>query len=193
MNMKAICRPGGFSMIELLVVLGVIVLLAGMLIAALPGIQTKVNRNRVETFLAELESGLSKYQIDNGIYPLNEPSGDRDQDGIAGSSVLYKHLSGDFDTDGKVDFEKNEKVYVEKLDYSSNKDARDGRSRIVGGEYMVMDSYGDPVRYIAQPPKLKDEKDRETRNPTYDLWSIAGQDPKDPDAEAAYISNWQAR
>lgn len=193
MKMTAHTRIRGFSMIELLVVLGVIVLLAGMLIAALPGIQTKVNRNRVETFLAEIESGLSRYQIDNGIYPLNEPSGDRDKDGVKGSSVLYKHLSGDYDLDGKVDFEKNEKIYVQRLDYESNKEARDGRSRIIGGEYMVMDSYGDPVRYLAQPPKLKDEKDRKTRNPTYDLWSIAGQDPNSPDSEAAYISNWQSR
>lgn len=193
MKIKANSLFRGFSMIELLVVLGVIVLLAGMLIAALPGIQTKVNRNRVEALLAELESGLSKYQIDNGIYPLNEPSGDRDQDGIKGSSVLYKHLSGDYDTDGKVDFEKNEKVYVERLDFETNKNAREARSRIVGGDYMVLDTYGDPVRYLAQPPKLKDENLRKTRNPTYDLWSIAGQNPKDPDAEAAYISNWQAR
>lgn len=202
MKIKANSLFRGFSMIELLVVLGVIVLLAGMLIAALPGIQTKVNRNRVEAFLAELESGLSKYQIDNGIYPLNEPSGDRDQDGLKGSSVLYKNLSGDRNLNGQVDRVEegaeaderiNEEVYVERLDYESNKDARDGRSRIVGGEYMVMDSYGDPVRYLAQPPKLKDEKDRETRNPTYDIWSIAGQNPKDPDAEAAFISNWQSR
>lgn len=197
MKIKANSLFRGFSMIELLVVLGVIVLLAGMLIAALPGIQTKMNRNRVTGLIAELESGLSRYQLDHGIYPLNEPSGDRDADGVKGAAVLYKHLSGDYNTDGKaevtVDQDSAEKIYVERLDYESNKNAREARSRIVGGEYMVLDTYGDPIRYLAQAPNLKDPKDRKTRNPTYDLWSIAGQNPKDPDAEAAYISNWQAR
>lgn len=180
-------------MIELMVVIGVMVVLAGFIIAALPGVMANVNRNRVKTFLAELEDGLSKYQIDNGIYPLNEPGGDRDKDGVKGAAVLYKHLSGDFDLDGEVDFQKNEKVYVQKLDYFSNRDAKEARSAVVNGEYMVMDSFGDPIRYLAQPPNLKSEKDRKTRNPTYDLWSIAGEDPNDSASEAAYISNWQAK
>ncbi len=178
----------GFSMVELMVVIGVIVILAGLLIAALPGIQNQVNRNKVEVFLAELKGGLSAYQLDNGIYPQNEPSGggDNDQAGVEGAKVLYKHLSGDFDTDGKVDFDKNEKVYVPKLDYESNKSGKEPRSTNIGGDYMVVDSYGDPVRYLAQPPKLSAGKQRLTRNPTFDLWSIAGTDPRSNN-EAAYI------
>lgn len=176
----------GFSMIELMVVVGVIVILAGILIGSLPGIQARVNRNKVEAFLAELENGLSKYQIDHGNYPINEPSGDRDASGIEGSKVLYKNLSGDYNLDGKVDFEQNEKVYVPKLDYESNKESKEARSLIINGDFMVIDSYGDPVRYLAQPPNLQG-RPRTTRNPTYDLWSIAGADPKNPDSEASYI------
>ena len=103
-------------MIELMVVVGIMVILAGLRIGYLPGIQSRINRGKVETFIAELESGLSKYQIDHGSYPLNEPAGDRDSAGVEGAAVLYKHLSGDWDLNGEVDFEKNEKVYVSKLD-----------------------------------------------------------------------------
>ena len=110
----------GFSMIELMVVIGIMVILAGLLIAALPGVMSKVNRGNVEAFIGELVSGLSKYQIDNGSYPINEPSGDLDESGIEGAAILYRHLSGDWDKDGKVDFDKNEKIYVPKLDYTSN-------------------------------------------------------------------------
>ncbi len=179
-------RSRGFSLIELMVVIGVIVILAGILIGSLPGIQARVNRNKVEAFLAELESGLSKYQIDHGIYPLNEPGGDRDSVGVEGAKVLYKHLSGDFNLDGKVDFEQNEKVYVPRLDYESNRESKEARSTNIGGDFMVIDSYGDPVRYLAQPPNLQG-RERTTRNPTYDLWSIAGSDPRNPDDEASYI------
>lgn len=185
-------RRSGFSMVELMVVVAIMVILAGLLIGSLPGIQNRINRNKVESFLAELEGGLSKYQLDHGIYPLNDPSGsDRDQAGVVGASVLYKHLSGDFNLDGEVDFEQDEKIYVPKLDYFSNRETKEARSMAAGGDYIVIDSFGDPVRYLAQPPNLPANQPRETRSPTYDLWSIAGNDPNDPDAEAGYIANWQ--
>ena len=54
-------RNGGFSMIELMVVVGIMVILAGLLIAALPGIQSRINRNKVETLYLEDDlTGLIK-------------------------------------------------------------------------------------------------------------------------------------
>ena len=43
-------------MIELMVVVGVMVILAGLLIGSLPGIQSRINRGKVEAFLAALEA-----------------------------------------------------------------------------------------------------------------------------------------
>ena len=186
-------RNGGFSMIELMVVVGIMVILAGLLIAALPGIQSRINRNKVETFIAELESGLSKFQIDNGTYPLNEPGGYRDIAGIKGAVVLYKHLSGDWDLNGEVDFTQNEKVYVPKIDYFSQREAREPRSMSIGGQYMLIDSYSNPIRYLAQVPNLAPGEKRETYNPTYDIWSITDANPDNPDESAKYITNWQGQ
>ena len=182
-------------MIELMTVVGIMILLAGLLLAALPGIQNRVNRNRVERLMAELEIGLNSYQIDNGIYPQNTPGGssqsERDTTGILGSEVLYKELSGDRNQDGEVDMDNNEKVYVPKLSYNENKDSKDPRATLINGNYFVVDPYGDPFRYLAQPPNIDTDK-RETFNPTYDLWSIAGSDPTTPEKQAAHITNWQA-
>ena len=178
-------------MIELMVVVGIMVVLAGLLIGSLPGIQSRINRGKVETFIAELESGLSKYQIDNGSYPLNEPSGDRDKAGVEGAAVLYKHLLGDWDLNGEVDFAKNEKVYVPKIDYNTNRDAREPRAMSIGGKYMVIDSYSNPVRYLAQVPNLGPNEKRLTYNPTYDIWSITDANPANADESAKYITNWQ--
>lgn len=190
------CRIGnrGFSMIELMTVIGILILLAGILLAALPGIQNRVNRNRVETFMAELVAGLEEYKIDNGIYPQNPPNGNslsaRDNSGVIGSEILYKHLSGDFNEDGAVDFNENEEVYVSRLSYDENRESKDPRSMSVGGKYLVVDPFGDPFRYLAQPPNI-DPKERLTRNPTFDLWSIAGADPTDPEEQAVHMTNWQ--
>ncbi len=190
----------GFSLIELMVVIMIIVVLAGMIAAALPGIQTSINRKNTRNFIAELESGIERYQIDNGIYPLNpDPTsgesagGDRQSIGYEGSKVLYKRLSGDFDTDGYVD--DGEKIYVQKLDYNSNKKSERPRSIKAGeNEYLVIDTFNSPVRYYAQAPNIKPE-DRKTFNPTYDLWSIAGTNPSDSEVfsvQAKYITNWQS-
>jgi len=185
-------RNAGFSMVELMTVIGIMVLLAGILIAALPGVQNRVNRNKTETLMAELESGLSAYQLDHGIYPQNPPSGgDRDNAGVEGASVLYKHLSGDWNEDGAVDLEENEEVYVQKLSYDQNQGNNEPRADAIGGEYMVIDPFGNPWRYLSEPPNLPEEE-RQTYNPTYDLWSIVDTDPDDEEAQARHITNWQS-
>lgn len=183
-------------MVELMTVVGIMVVLAGILVASLPGIQSRINRQKVESFLAELESGLSVYQIDNGIYPQNPPTGDRDSAGFDGAHVLYKHLSGDWNLDGEVDTTdnaagKDEKVYVQRLAFDANENSKDPRSTDVGGLYRVVDSYGSPIRYLAEPPNVRaEDRDSEMRNPTYDLWSITDADPDDPEEESKYITNW---
>ena len=181
-------RDRAFSMIELMVVVSVMIVLAGLLIAALPGIQTKVNRNKVLTFMAEIENGLSKYQIDFGAYPQNPAPGGgagRTQAGIKGSSILYQELSGDRDLDGEVD--ENEEIYVPKLDYDSNLNANPQRSTSAGGQYLVVDAFGNPMMYLADPPNIDDD-DRNTRNATYDLWSFAEGEEED---EIKHIANWK--
>ena len=186
-------RHAGFSMVELMVVVGIMVILAGLLVAALPGIQSRISRNKVETFIAELENGLEGYKIDNGIYPIVEDGGgDRNSRGVDGSELLYKTLSGDRNLDGAVDFAENEKVYVPKLDYDSNRSSKEPRSTVAGNSYLIVDSYGDPVRYIADPPNIERDE-RTTRNPTYDIWSLGGADPDDKEGEASYIANFQGR
>jgi len=186
----------GFTLVELLVVIGIMVVLAGLMVAALPGIQARMNRQKIEVFIAELGSGLSRYEIDHGIYPQNPGTGSsRDQAGLAGAEVLYKHLSGDWSLDGKVDSvadgaPEDQKVYVEKLAYEQNRESRNPRTIIAGGSYMIVDAFGDPIRYIADPPNVPQSR-RSTINPTYDLWSIAGAHPTDPEDQAAHITNWQ--
>ncbi len=185
----------GFSLVELMTVIGIMILLAGILIASLPGIQMKVNRNQVEAFIAEIESGLSKYQIDHGIYPQNPPSGDRDTSGIDGARILYKHLSGDWDENGTADIQESEdsdeKVYVAKLSYKENESSKSPRSDVIGGDFMLIDTFGNPLRYLAEPPNIKPEE-RTTINPTYDLWSIVDAEPGVEEDQAKHITNWQS-
>ena len=190
-------HAAGFSMIELMTVVAIMVILAGLLIAALPGIQSKINRGKVESLMADLANGLSKYQLDHGVYPQNPLNGgDRDAIGLDGSSILYKHLSGDWDEDGEVDYDPDtdtgEKVYVPRLSFRENQESSDPRVGVsAGGKFVILDAYGSEMRYLADPPNIDPEK-RGSINPTYDLWSIVDADPTAPEDQARHITNWQA-
>lgn len=204
-NFRSVQRTGGFTLIELLVVISLIAVLAALVLAGAGGIMKKVKRDQIRNFLTEISGGLEDYKVENAIYPLNpDPRGGSptvpgysgtDSDAVSGAAVLYKHLSGDFDLDGFVD--ENETVYVERLDYWSNSD-RDGkapeivRSIDIGSNtFLVVDPLGSPLRYLADPPGYSPEE-RNTKNPTYDLWSVAGASSDSPDFndEAKWITNW---
>jgi len=189
-------QRSGFSLIELLIVIALIALLAGMVMAASAAIQGKMLRNRAEAFLAEIQGGLDLYKIDHGTYPINEAN-DRDAAAKHGAHVLYKHLSGDFDpVDGEFDLDDPEnKIYVESLDFKSSQKQGKGTVGIgLGGDYVAMDPFGGLIRYLCDPPNrvVGNKQEIRTLNPTYDLWSLGGATPGEDDMEnkSKWITNW---
>ena len=187
----------GFSLIELLIVIALIALLAGMVMAAAGAIQQQMLKKRTQAFLAEIQGGLDNYKVDHGTYPVNEAT-DRTTAAIRGGEVLYQYLSGDFDTDGEFDEADEEaKIYVESLDFKSSQ--RQGKGTVgiaAGGTYVAMDPYGTVVRYLCDPPNLiiNGEQTIRTLNPTYDLWSLGGAKPGETDLanRSKWITNWGA-
>lgn len=196
-----------FTLTELLIAIAIIAVLAGLIISVAKSVFHGSKKREIEQFLAELGNGLEDYRIDHGIYPLN-PDGTgggigtpgTDVEAVRGSFVLYRHLSGDFDLDGQIDADGQ--PYVEGLDFWSNSGATTvsratRRSASLSGGYAVIDPLGSPVRYIAAPlggtTEHRDiQKELNQRNPTYDLWSIAGTDPVSPDFsdQANWVTNW---
>ncbi|MGB3122142.1 MAG: prepilin-type N-terminal cleavage/methylation domain-containing protein [Verrucomicrobiales bacterium] len=180
-------RRSGFTLIELLVVIAIIGILAGILISALPGIQAKIERDRTRTFIAEINNGLVRYQQENAIFPMSpadgSPSTDRDGDGIKGSSILYKELSGDENLDGKVDPETT--VYVARIDYATSQSSKNPRSAKSGSDYVLIDPSGSQIRYLCEKPAAKKKL---TFNPNFDIWSVMDS----PDDQSKWITNWQS-
>jgi prepilin-type N-terminal cleavage/methylation domain-containing protein len=195
MQMMKKINQKGFSLTELLVVIVIIIVLAGFTIGALPGIYSRINRSNTEVFIEELESGISRYQIEYGNYPLNEPSGNdpqaRETSGVLGASILYKALSGDSDDDGEVN--ENEKVFVDKLAGKYNLTLKTKRTigNPSGGGYLIVDPFNSPIRYLAEKPNKQGKK--LTMNPTYDIWSIVDTNPGDLSEknQSKYITNWK--
>jgi general secretion pathway protein G len=62
---------GGFTLMELLIVIAIIAILASLVLAAAGSVQKKGARSRTEAEIAALGAALESYKADNGDYPSN--------------------------------------------------------------------------------------------------------------------------
>jgi prepilin-type N-terminal cleavage/methylation domain-containing protein len=114
----------GFTLIELIVVFGIILILAGLVLSTAGYARKKGARARAETEIAAMSAACESYKADNGIYP-RDPTANTATDRLnaktdgnpmptpmpanpsgatypAASLVLYRALSGDRDLDRTV-------------------------------------------------------------------------------------------
>src|SRR5438128_5531164 len=100
-----------FTLIELIVVVGVIIILTGLVLSTVGYARKKGARARAETEIAAMSAACESYKADNGIYP-RDPTPNTATDALnartmldpattdaaryrAASLVLYRALSGD--------------------------------------------------------------------------------------------------
>ena len=62
-------RRSAFTLVELLVVIGVIVTLMGLLIPAVSYAKEKAKRTKTVNLLSQIQAACSAYKNENGIYP----------------------------------------------------------------------------------------------------------------------------
>src|SRR5438874_9942737 len=63
--------PRAFTIIELLVVISIIIILAGLILSTAGYVQKKGARSRAEAEIAAISAALESYKADNGIYPTD--------------------------------------------------------------------------------------------------------------------------
>jgi type II secretory pathway pseudopilin PulG len=180
---------GAFTILELLVVISIIIVLAGLILATVGYVQKKGARSRAEAEIAAISAALESYKADNGIYPRDtanlttdnlDPRTSTSPSSYQGASqFLYGEISGDRDYDGITD--------AGSKSYMSFKPMSLGRSDMANPPSasnkvtMIRDpfgySYGYSTAYQSDPAK--------GYNPTFDLWSTANSAN-----QAEWIKNW---
>ncbi|MEZ5326171.1 MAG: prepilin-type N-terminal cleavage/methylation domain-containing protein [Verrucomicrobiales bacterium] len=211
-------RDHGFTLIELMVVVTIIVLLAGMTVAITTAVQNKARRSKTSAIIKAIDNSLERYRTDNGDYPRPAQEDERGEvNGMTANTgpakALYQALSGDGDdaieggsigSDGET--EDDDKFYWEDIvnplapASQTNSGGSDDNNKIrkgvpvefSNGGYLLVDPWKHPWQYEMFDPEESDEYQQNTRNMTYDLWSF-GQDSSggtDPEAEGLWITNW---
>src|SRR4051794_32749220 len=97
-------RYNAFTLIELIVVVGIIAILAALVLSTVGYARKKGARARAETEIAAMSAACESYKADNGVYPQEASSTDMLDARLSGnpsgyqtaSLYLYKQLSGDF-------------------------------------------------------------------------------------------------
>src|SRR5437867_7608052 len=108
-------RYNAFTLIELIVVVTIITILAGLVLSTAGYARKKGARARAETEIAALSAACESYKADNGVYP-RDPTPNTATDALnartmgdptttlynTASLVLYRALSGDRNLDRAV-------------------------------------------------------------------------------------------
>ena len=187
-NRRTIHYNTAFSLIELLVVIGVIIILAGLILSTVGYVQKKGARSRAETEIAGMSAALESYRADNGIYPRDATTTDTLNARVSGdpTSTSYQQAS----------------LYLYIQLSGTNAD----RTPITGARsyfafkpnQLSPSDQAQPVQFIRDP--FGDSYGYSTiiaaggtggYNPTYDLWSTAGlTTPPTATVTAQWIKNW---
>lgn len=165
-------NPKGFSLIELLIVIAIIAILAGLTIGSFQFVGSKQKFSTAEVQVNLLSNALEEYKLDNGAYP-DSPNGNNS------SNDLFLALYWDTDDDGEgADTDTDQKIYLSELDPNSDKQiwlsGRDGSATIV-------DPWGEPYIY-------RNGSDPSARNPDFDL--ISGGPDRDENTEGDNVDNF---
>jgi general secretion pathway protein G len=156
-------RHAGFSLMELVVVVAIIVVLAGLTLGAFGFIQQKQARTKATTQVALIAKELQEYHADNRSYPVNT-----DVNGERGDEVLYKALYWE----GYEARDSGGKIYVKEFDPNYN--TKGGQAWIKGTEAQarIVDPWGYYYRYRTGEQAI---------NPDFDLWSVGPDGKTNPD------------
>ncbi len=187
--MKITQRHGkpAFTLIELMAVITIIVILAGLVVAGLGFVTERQAKEKARVQMALLTKALEEYKLDNGTYPPSSNS----QDGTGFSDDLYIALfyegydfakqsaSGNAPSTwtkvvGGVTIPKATKIYLPELDPTSSKqgwvDAVTGTGAEPPASTEIKDPWGTPYRYRSGKA-ASGTANSFSVNPDFDLWS----------------------
>jgi type II secretory pathway pseudopilin PulG len=183
-------RPAAFTVVELLVVMAIIIILAGLILATSGYVQKKGARSRAEAEIAAISAALENYKADNGVYPsgtetnalkpntMGDPGASAYRDA---SLALYKALSGDSDNDAA-------RIAESKGYFGFKPNQLNPQTQTLAVTF-IRDPFGNSYGYSTVKSSVPGGPDG--YNPTFDLWSTGGViSPGSAPDQTQWIKNW---
>jgi prepilin-type N-terminal cleavage/methylation domain-containing protein len=154
-------RHAAFTLIEMMAVITIIVILAGLVVGGLGFVTERQAKEKAKVQMSLLSKALEEYKLDNGTYPATEDSAN----GEGASAILFKALYWD----GVSDPTKAAKIYVPELDPAVGKQG--WTSGVASAATKISDPWGGEYRYRTAT-NAAGAANSYTQNPDFDLWSV---------------------
>jgi prepilin-type N-terminal cleavage/methylation domain-containing protein len=194
-----------FTLVELLVVMSIILILVGLILVTVGYVKKKGATSRAAAEIAALSAALESYKADNGIYPRNtdtdalapnsDPAGGNPtQAAFQNASLyLYKELSGDHDANRTVDAtdDLSGGVVVPKTYFTFRPNNLLPAPPSTTTVIAISDPFGNSYGYSTL--ESANSGSANGNNPTFDLWSTAGETGKKtnpPETFQQYQQRW---
>jgi prepilin-type N-terminal cleavage/methylation domain-containing protein len=190
-----------FTLIELILVMGIILVLAGLVLSTFDYARKKGKLARAETEIAAMSAACENYKSDNGIYPTSSDTNALNAQSVgnpcgyqAASLYLYKQLSGDTN----ANFQPTAKSYFTfkpnmlGTSPTATTDAC-GNTLTPTTVSYIRDPFGNIYGYSTIDNPVTNPSPTPGFNPTFDLWTTAGLTKNSPPSAAdqnQWIKNW---
>jgi len=177
-------KPPAFTLVELLVVMTIVAILAGLVLSTAGYVQKKAARSRAEAEIKAMEAAMESYKADNGIYPTATATESlkatvpTPATYVSASKELYKALSGDLDGNGQKSSANTEKDVKQYMEF--RKEMLSG-SAGVANSYYVLDPFGYSYGFSSGTGAVYNTA-------TFDLWSTGGSTVAS--GTVGWIKNW---
>lgn len=190
----SILRKNAFTIIELLVVISIIIISAGLILSTVGYVQKRGARSRAEAEIAAMSAALESYKADNGIYPrdtansttenLNARTSGNPTNYQTASLFLYDSLLGSATSGSRTTASGATAYFVFKPNMLSPGDQTQNVQ-------YIRDPFGNSYGYSTAYQK----NSATGYNPTFDLWSTAGLTANPPATGTdtitpQWIKNW---
>ncbi|HBF16230.1 MAG: type II secretion system GspH family protein [Akkermansiaceae bacterium] len=159
-------NKSGFSLIELLVVVSIIVILAGITIGVMSSVNAKRDISTTSKNIGMVRTKLEEFYNEQNFYPVGQD---------ATSACVYKALSGDPTGQGA---NPTGTIYWPELNMNRN-------PALVGtfnGFRVILDGFGESLRYRSALDTNSNPVQNVRNDGDFDLWSIG------PDGEPSDIN-----
>jgi general secretion pathway protein G len=157
-------KRGGFTLVEMLAVIAIIVILAALVVQGLKFAKEKERLNKAKVQIALLAKAIEEYKLDNGAYPPSSSA-----TGENSTADLRKVLYLDGKNDSSV------KIYLSDLDVTSTQGWVSEDSETA----EILDPWGNEYFYRTGTGSI---------NPDFDLWSSGKDSQTNADDPKADVS-----
>jgi prepilin-type N-terminal cleavage/methylation domain-containing protein len=88
----ATSKPNGFTLVEMLVVLAIIIVLSGLILTGLALARKQASIGEMGVLLKSIETSVERYADDFGDFPHSKDTGEEEETGLEGAANLYAAL-----------------------------------------------------------------------------------------------------